>query len=872
MVVAIAGLVSLQGATRYLAPDGSDSGDALTELNSWRTLEYAIVTSSLASGDTLLLCAGIDGEPGIGLWDSTDVPTQAQPAAAKSGTPGDWTYILPDTGVTARFDGAVVTSPGDATAIIWQSQSSKRERWAIIGKVNGGRIQFVNWHDQDTLSSVSNDPVLYVENKYGDGTSITGFLFDGLEFFSDDPLFPEPRGKQQSCPIVFSSFSTSPYTDYIDSVTVSRCDFLDSNNDALVTARHHGLYVGDNTMTRRKIWWEILSGETNFGEPDGSHGDGLWMHRPEVYGGIVERNVVSGFDHGMCYAGQGLIVRNNVIHDVMDEFIWLHTSNPSLDHPVPTNCILRDNLCWRGGDDGVTLTGVNTWFVHNTLYHYSDMGIILNEGSLPGGSTAGPFYILGNIFAESTGWNEGDGTHPGAQIEATVSSSVWDYNLWHDRDGYKYWLDQSQSAQPVDELSEWQAFGYDANGIWANPAFVDSVAYGATPTLAPTIVSPLVGAGLDGRSIGAVPCFGCPSFSLSVTGDDPDSVRIEWWHPDGSEGDTRRDLAVSQWRDRAWIADIDEAQIGSATGAWSVYMGGSTTPEVIQDMTAVSAEMIASAVDLQLDDEVASLSDMSIGLSLDIADLSVNMALEFEDVPTAEEIAAVVAVTAVDSVRAVGTVTLTEQVNEWVTGTDGDPLTITVTDAATSATVQNATVKLFTDALNTSLHDWLMTGVAGTCETNIELGASYYYRAWRPGEYGTDTGTIRRIDQPPWTETIALTAIELDQALEPDHCIMGWQAVTGEGVGIDSIEVVVTWQGRGVTAGSGSVALGKLTGRTDINGIAQFDLYRSSEVVPIGAMTRWEFTDMRIPAVWEFTTLRDVTVPDAASAWAIDND
>src|SRR4030065_2654348 len=157
-----------------MAPNGTDSGPALTEATAWRTIAYALGNlSAFASGDTLMLCAGTNGNPGVGVWDGGDEAFSFDIDPGNSGTPSDWSYVIPDTGVTPIFDAAGRATQNRGIRFLTTSPSSRSERFEVKG------IVFRDYRDLTGGSSEGNGTVAIAVT----GNAVaTGFRFIDLKF------------------------------------------------------------------------------------------------------------------------------------------------------------------------------------------------------------------------------------------------------------------------------------------------------------------------------------------------------------------------------------------------------------------------------------------------------------------------------------------------------------------------------------------------------------------------------------------------------------------------------------------------------------------------------------------------------------------
>jgi len=239
--------IAVDAATRYCAPDGTDSGDALTRATAWQTPDYAGSNSSaMASGDTLVFIYSKDGGTGVAVWDSTG---GANPPLGstwyKGGTKGDWLCLKADEGSTIIFDGSSLAA--GTRAFLFQNQSSRHtENIALEG------LWFRDYYDTDGADNGIPTATIWMGNQQASGVE-GGLIVRDCRFYASAPQAGQyiDGGVQV--------FGTSAGYE-IDTLIVGRCSYdLDVG---IVTVRLH--YDGDTD------WQPILEACVPIAVPNGS--------------------------------------------------------------------------------------------------------------------------------------------------------------------------------------------------------------------------------------------------------------------------------------------------------------------------------------------------------------------------------------------------------------------------------------------------------------------------------------------------------------------------------------------------------------------------------------------------------------------------
>lgn len=526
-------LFSLTGATYYMKPDGSDVAAGTSEATAWLSFTKALGSAGINGGDTLIVMDGI--------WDAGDEPWGVAADNDIAGTATDYTYIIADTNATPIFDANARTAPQSYGIRFYSTDAA-----GLIDHIYMSGLTFRDYPDFEGGTSLGTEGVIKLQLNMTGANTATGYKFLDMTF---DSVLEDTTNVAFFMAVTDADSSA----EVIDSLLIEDCAITGVGNTAIVLAATHNAIIRNTTLRRPYAYAVPRSGA------DGPNG--ISCTRYAASGTVIEDCVISGFDHGAELRGRNGIFRRNVIHDITDDFVWLHT-DATYD---ATGWIIEDNVGYWGFDEGIELEGYGHKFTHNTFYGMGNWGCLLEAST----ST-----VLGNIFVE---WNPNGETpngNAGVYRVAGALSNTFENNIFYAPGGTVTHYDSVLVALTTTQLN---ATSWANNNIEQAPALIDTTAQNDTRpfydevNLRPLATSPAVGLGWAGRTAGALPAIGIPWTTLHLSGVASDSVQFTYWTRTSEV--TRYDGAIAQQADGVYLVDLDVDSTYTAVvnGEWRIY-------------------------------------------------------------------------------------------------------------------------------------------------------------------------------------------------------------------------------------------------------------------------------------------------------------
>lgn len=309
---------------------------------------------------------------------------------------------------------------------------------------------------------------------------------------------------------IYCSYGSSDITisnDHIKNSVISIDVSSGVGNNGLITGNHiEYAYINCITVYASAAkGWRIVNNEiNNWGVVSaqilgGLSPQGIYMQMAD---GLIEHNHIhdggfqNGSDHCIYVENCPALIRFNHLHHAWSTGV---KANPSNNVQIYYN-LIHDNDCGI-----LSRNSMGMKIYNNVIYHNTNKNLSGHEGfgiQVDGGTVA---EIKNNIIAENAYWGNGANqifTRNGGAIAAA------DYNCVYFSGGGNLFSYQGVSYS----WSAWQAQGFEAHGVNANPQLVNPAAgdYHLQAT------SPCAGAGsslgltLDyqGNSVGSPPCIG----------------------------------------------------------------------------------------------------------------------------------------------------------------------------------------------------------------------------------------------------------------------------------------------------------------------------------------------------------------------------
>jgi parallel beta-helix repeat protein len=530
----------LMGATHYLSPDGDDGDGGTSCDDAWRTLAFALSTSSsLAAGDSLICCADSTGQPGTGRWDDGDEPYQLQPHPSKSGSPGALTTILADTACTVIFDAEDRTGTSQY-ALYFRNVNETNMR-------DGYRIQDITFEDYGDENDFGGSATILIQN-----TALEPAI--GYEILDCTFRASEEDSVQG---IVWTTL-VDPLLDVVEGLVIEGNTLSGAGNHGIRLASCRYPIIRRNTLSRPVAFLDHRPSDS----PNAVH----YGNNANV-GIVIEDNDISGWDHGVLLSGDHHRVAGNRIHDLSDDGIFVQAAAPAT---LSRFNYITGNVIWNSGDDGIEIRGTGHRVSHNTVFNLN--GDV--SSWLMAATPCTSCVVSDNIFADSS-------TNDGLLL-LTGSTVALDGNVWWDSDSLAF--DDEDGIGETFDFATYQAEGYDVAGVFASPMFSSSDT--SSVALYPSPSGRHVGT--EGRTAGALPCRPCYWWRLDDA-EDGDVVDLEITSPLGSVS-RFNDAAIWQWGNGARILDMELTEVGSWDARWTVgastYLDGATALPTLAETAA----------------------------------------------------------------------------------------------------------------------------------------------------------------------------------------------------------------------------------------------------------------------------------------------
>lgn len=600
------GAFAAMGATSYVAPHGNDSSGDGSINNPWLRVSHAVTQTAMkgAAGDTLFVWWG--------LYDGNRAPFNITIIdSAFSGVTGDYTMIIgldgPD-GERAIFDAeSLYTADGDEWAINFKTNSIGQP----VDHLGVKNLVFRDYGDDSGAGAswLSGRGTIYTQNNDTTATDIpTGFLYEDLRFEANDldsiaPAFTFTDAQNLELP---------GHLGRIDSVRVVDC-YAEKVGAAIVdvpaVVRHfqieRGYYEGAIALQPGKDFF--VEGPNGF-QFLRDKSDSIWIAGPEI----------TAVDHGMELRGSVGTVWKAYIHDITDDYIWVHDDTTAAR---TSGWLLQEIVGHSGQDEGFEVQGANHGIYGCTLSGVGDWLIAFSDG---GGGAPTDITVQNCIFVDSNGSPESVGDR--AVFLATGHSGIRVFdNVFFDRDATLTVQDQDDGT--VTTIADLNAEAYGNNNVELDPMLADTT-NGAN--LRPFAASPAKGRGMPGRLMaGGLECADCLKVPLTISGIYPDSVRAEIRNQYGQVVREVPFLGLHQLDPGSrYLVDVepDSSLYGRVmVQGWS-YEGGDRDPAPFTtDYLAIDPApvQIAQRTETQLADDFASIDVGEVDITAqDIADIA----------------------------------------------------------------------------------------------------------------------------------------------------------------------------------------------------------------------------------------------------------
>jgi hypothetical protein len=614
--------------------------------------------------------------------------------------------------------------------------------------------------------------------------------------------------------------SADPSTDVIDSLIIEGCRMIGLGNVGIYLGRTPRAIIRGNIINRPL--------EYNQHRPSSDGPNGILVSRYFITGLVIEDNIISGWDHGAEVRGTDGIFRRNIIHDLSDDFLWVHWG--VLAYPAE-RWLIEDNICYWGRDEGFEIQGKDHVIRHNTVVRNGNWLIALSDGVSGAGGAPENSRVESNIFLNSQGLT-GESTGDQAVFLASGhSGNLILKNIFFDPDGTLEVDDQDDGTVLTIADLNGEAYG---SGNWElYPTLIDTTGAASKPyfsgvNLRPAVNSWIHGVGQNGRTPGAYPCGGCGAAALNVTGFDPDSVHLSLYEQLGPLERFLIDAALVQSSPRSWLHPIlpDSNETYELRAVWSAFDDGDSL--TIEERITVLVDPPALAA-----------------FAADSAWSPTSAAWRWRTIHRADSSA-------------------------WYAGSGAFNGTIVTRDASSLNRIPFANVRVFSDVARTQRIGNLTTSNNGEVGYAYAAGANYYFTGWATG-YQTFDATYKPLSDG-FTFNIDLSAINAPITTDPQLCTVSISTADFQGLPVDSILVEANFEGRGADTGDLILSYSSVNCATDAGGFCSMDLVRSSEISTPDRIKSYVFTmtDQRSPALFAPITFRSIEIPDQASANLVD--